>query len=93
MEDGKFVVVLTTVFRLRAVTEAHSGSLGGHFGFNKTLEKLRQHYWWPNMKQDVAVVMQVVWIVNWLFGRTTHRKRRSLARHSFGFYGSLSVKW
>lgn len=53
LRDGRFVVVLPTVFRMRAVMEAHSGTQGGHFGVNKTLERLKLKFWWPNMKEDV----------------------------------------
>lgn len=31
------------------IKEKHSGSLVGHFGLDKTLEKLRRHYYWPRM--------------------------------------------
>jgi hypothetical protein len=35
------------------VREAHEGSLMGHFGIAKTLDVLREHFYWPNMKRDV----------------------------------------
>ena len=33
--------------------EIHDGSGGGHFGVSKTLEKLRQRFYWINCKEDV----------------------------------------
>jgi len=33
--------------------EAHSSSIGGHFGINKTLEKVRKRFYWASCKQDV----------------------------------------
>src|SRR2546422_11758998 len=36
------------------VLEAHCGGLKGHFGIDKTLNILNEHFFWPNMKKDVA---------------------------------------
>jgi len=33
--------------------EAHDSSIGGHFGVNKTLEKIRKRFYWATCKQDV----------------------------------------
>ncbi|XP_042446204.1 uncharacterized protein LOC122031159, partial [Zingiber officinale] len=35
------------------VREAHEGGLMGHFGVQKTLEMLLEHFYWPHMKHDV----------------------------------------
>lgn len=35
------------------VKEAHEGGLMGHFGVSKTLEFLKEHFYWPHMKIDV----------------------------------------
>ena len=35
------------------VREVHAGSLAGHFGEDKTLTMLREHYYWPSMEKDV----------------------------------------
>ncbi|CAF4321777.1 unnamed protein product, partial [Rotaria sordida] len=32
----------------------HSDSLGGHFGIRDTYYKLKNKYWWPDMKQSIA---------------------------------------
>ena len=31
----------------------HDTPVNGHQGVNKTLEKLKRYYWWPNMRNDV----------------------------------------
>ncbi|XP_071928102.1 uncharacterized protein [Coffea arabica] len=36
------------------VREAHGGGLMGHFGIDKTLDILHEHFYWPKMKRDVA---------------------------------------
>nr|KYP51637.1 Transposon Ty3-I Gag-Pol polyprotein [Cajanus cajan] len=35
------------------VSESHEGGLMGHFGVQKTLEILQEHFYWPHMKRDV----------------------------------------
>jgi len=36
------------------VKEAHRGGLMGHFGVHKTYDILHEHFYWVNMKKDVA---------------------------------------
>ena len=38
------------------VREAHEGGLMGHFGITKTFDILCDHFYWPNMKKDVAKI-------------------------------------
>ncbi|XP_028223089.1 uncharacterized protein LOC114404211, partial [Glycine soja] len=35
------------------VSESHEGGLMGHFGVQKTLEILQEHFFWPHMRRDV----------------------------------------
>ena len=35
------------------VREAHKGALASHFGPNKTIDILREHFYWPKMEGDV----------------------------------------
>ena len=35
------------------VKEAHVGGLMGHFGVQKTLDMLQEHFYWLHMKHDV----------------------------------------
>jgi hypothetical protein len=39
--------------KTKILQEIHDSPLGGHRGMNKTYEALREHYKWPNMKQEV----------------------------------------
>ena len=41
--------------RLRTLllSEAHDTIFGGHFGIERTLEKLKRHWFWPRMTKDV----------------------------------------
>ena len=38
-----------TPLRMLPVKEVHEGSLGGHFGIQKTLDTVSQHFFWPKM--------------------------------------------
>lgn len=35
------------------LSEIHSGPGGGHFGVNKTIEKVTSRFWWPDYQTDV----------------------------------------
>ena len=37
--------------------EAHGGALAGHFGLNKTIDILREHFYWPKMGGDVHKII------------------------------------
>ena len=39
--------------RENLIKEKHSGGLGGHFGVDKTFEKLSHLYFWPKMRSEV----------------------------------------
>lgn len=38
--------------------ENHSSPQGGHFGFHKVYNKIKQQYYWTNMKQDIKTFIQ-----------------------------------
>ncbi|KAF7835029.1 uncharacterized protein G2W53_009888 [Senna tora] len=38
------------------VREAHNGGLIGHFGVQKTLDMLNEHFYWPNKRKDVEKI-------------------------------------
>ncbi|KAH9705016.1 Endonuclease [Citrus sinensis] len=40
------------------VTFAHGGGLMGHFGISKTLDVLKEHFFWPHMKRDVERICE-----------------------------------
>ena len=40
------------------VKETHGGSLMGHFGVDKTLAILQEHFFWPHMKRDVERICE-----------------------------------
>ena len=40
------------------VTNCHSSPTGGHFGFHKTLSRIKANFLWPNMRQAVKKFLQ-----------------------------------
>lgn len=40
------------------VREAHGGGLMGHFGVQKTLDVLKEHFFWPKMRDDVSKICE-----------------------------------
>ncbi|CAG8591496.1 5231_t:CDS:1 [Paraglomus occultum] len=47
--NGKYLLVIQSPEVDQIVSYAHDHPMGGHFGFEKTLQKILQHYWWPKM--------------------------------------------
>ncbi|KAI3515986.1 hypothetical protein L1887_14893 [Cichorium endivia] len=50
---GNRLCVPKHAIRELLVCEAHGGGLAGHFGVTKTLEVLKEHFFWPKMLGDV----------------------------------------
>jgi len=48
-----FQIIVPRVLVNRILEEAHDSPTGGHFGVNKTLGKIRKHFYWSSCKQDV----------------------------------------
>ena len=45
-------LVLLTMFRIQALKGCHDDL--GHLGIERTLDLLRDQYYWPSMKEDVT---------------------------------------
>lgn len=55
-ENGKSTTMQTIVphaLRKDVLKELHNGSSGGHFGINKTISKIREHFYWLELRRDV----------------------------------------
>jgi len=50
---GKRLCIPQGSLRSSLIREAHEGGLMGHFGPNKTLEVLKEHFYWPDMRNHV----------------------------------------
>ena len=60
MEEGILILGESKVYipndesiRTLLLSEAHDTIFGGHFGIEKTLEKLKRYWYWPAMTRDV----------------------------------------
>ena len=51
---GNRLCIRKTSLRLMLVREIHEGSLNGHFGIQKTLDMVSQHFYWPKMLGTVG---------------------------------------
>nr|KAJ0225433.1 hypothetical protein LSAT_V11C100031580 [Lactuca sativa] len=54
---GNRLCVPKHVIRELLIREAHGGGLAGHFGITKTLEVLKEHFFWPKMLGDVTNIV------------------------------------
>lgn len=50
---GSQLCIPRSSMRENLIKEKHSGGMAGHFGQDKTIAILREHYVWPQMSQDV----------------------------------------
>lgn len=48
-------LVLPRTRRDEVLQELHAGALEGHLGTEKTLGKVKERFYWPGMRQDVAI--------------------------------------
>ncbi|GET59960.1 DDE-type integrase/transposase/recombinase [Rhizophagus irregularis DAOM 181602=DAOM 197198] len=39
----------------------HDNELSGHFGVEATLDRIKENYWWKNMKEDVEEYVKTCW--------------------------------
>ena len=46
---GNQLCIPRSSMRENLIKEKHSGGLAGHFGLDKTIAILREHYFWPQM--------------------------------------------
>ena len=52
--DGEVKVCLVQKEVERVLHEYHDGAIGGHFGRDITIARIRQKFWWPSIWKDVA---------------------------------------
>ena len=48
-----FLVIAPISLRRRIVSYAHDSSLSGHVGYDKTLARVEEEFWWPGLKKAV----------------------------------------
>jgi len=46
-------IIVPSSIKARILKSFHDGPTSGHQGVDRTLEKLKRYYWWPNMSKDV----------------------------------------
>lgn len=47
-------ILLHHLYRASVMEQMHDGPVGGHFGVERTLARLKPRYFWYNMKDDVT---------------------------------------
>ena len=51
-------IVVPSKYREKLISLAHDNHLAGHFGMHKTMKRLGEHFFWPNIKGDVKRYVQ-----------------------------------
>jgi hypothetical protein len=52
--DGGLKLCLRKADVKEVLQEFHEGAMGGHFGRDITIGRIRQHFWWPTIWKDVS---------------------------------------
>ena len=56
--SGQVVLPEEESLRTLAISEAHDGKMSGHFGYEKTLEKVRRFWEWEGLARDVRAYVR-----------------------------------
>jgi hypothetical protein len=59
--------------RANIIREKHCGSLGGHFGIDKTADMVKRSYFWPKLNNDVKKFIETCTICQQAKGMTTNQ--------------------
>ena len=51
--DQTVQLIVPDISRKRLFDQAHAGPLAAHLGVDKTLQQLKQSYYWPGMRRDI----------------------------------------
>jgi transposase InsO family protein len=54
-QDSKLLIVLPYALRDFVLQQLHDGPIGGHLGTKRTLERIREKYFWSNMRKDIEL--------------------------------------
>ena len=57
--------------RTNIIKKKNSGTMGGHFGLDKTIELVRRYYYWPKLQTNVRKFVETCMIFQRAKGRTT----------------------
>jgi hypothetical protein len=55
---GSQLCILKSSMREKPIKEKHNGGVAGHFGLDKTITIISEHYYWPQLSQDVKKFVQ-----------------------------------
>jgi len=61
----KYQVVVPTSYRNDILSMAHETPLSGHLGVKKTLHKILNHFYWPQIHKDVSQFVNLVTLARW----------------------------
>ena len=70
-EEEVTQLVVPSCFRTALIKLAHEGPLAGHLGIQRTLQRLKQVFWWPSMLRSVKEIVKCCHTCQ-VVGKATH---------------------
>ena len=64
-KKGKVYLSPTSPLLPKIMADCHSLPIGGHFGFHKTLSRIKQSFFWSNMRQMMKDFLQRCDVCQW----------------------------
>ncbi|KAG1239029.1 hypothetical protein G6F35_000323 [Rhizopus arrhizus] len=58
LRQDKLVPILPRIMVSKVLEKYHNGLTGGHFGVDKTMEKIKEVAWWPGIAEDVKTYIK-----------------------------------
>lgn len=82
--DLAYQLVIPLSMRYQILQLCHDSKMGGHLGFFKTLDRVRQRFYWPNMQRDIR---------NYVLSCEFCNKRKFRRHPKFGKMGRVQGKF